>query len=321
MIFENIKKEFNLELSQINYFIKNNLKSEINLIDNIGSYLIEHNGKRIRPIINILFGKILKKNDEKNIIISSAIELIHTATLLHDDVVDLSDKRRGKLSVNKVWGNKEAILVGDYLYTKAFKMMVNLNSIEILHLMSHTTNTMSEGEINQLINRKNFNITEEDYFKIIISKTATLFSASSLSSAILAKSCKKNQKYAHNFGIHFGIAYQLIDDMLDYFTDDEKFGKNMCDDITTGTFTLPLIKLLMNDNYKKKIIIDIILNKTKKDYFKIKNLVIQSNTLDYTYKLATYHIDKAKKALSNFDQSKFTNIAYQLSDFILKRKY
>ena len=187
--------------------------------------------------------------------------------------------------------------------------------------MSNTTNIMSEGEIKQLINRKNFDIKEEDYLDIIRSKTGELFAASALSSAILATSEKNILKNSYEFGMHLGIAYQLIDDMLDYFTDDEKFGKNMCDDILTGTFTLPLINLMKNDMYKKKIIIDIISKNSKEDFIKIKDLIIKSNSLDYTFKLAVYHIDKAKKALSSFKKSNFIMLANQLTDFIINRKY
>lgn len=321
MIFEKIKKEFNKELIDINNFIKENLKTNVTLIDNIGNYLTSYGGKKIRPLINLLFAKILNSYTRENIIISSAIELIHTATLLHDDVVDMSEKRRNKLTVNTVWGNKEAILVGDFLYTKSFKMLVCLNNITILNLMSNTTNIMSEGEIKQLIHRKNFNIKEAEYIDIIRCKTAELFAASSLSSAILAQKDKKYLNAAYIFGIHFGIAYQLIDDMLDYFADDEKFGKNIYDDICVGTFTLPLINLITNNKYKRKMILNIILKNEKKDFIKIKDLIINSRALYYTFDLAVYHIDKAKKALSIYNDSKFLKLIYNLINFTINRKY
>lgn len=322
MILEHIKNEFKLELAQIDDFIKTNIATNVDLINNISTYLTLHSGKRIRSLIHLLFSKISSNhNNNSNITTASAIELIHTATLLHDDVVDTSEKRRGNLTVNTVWGNKEAILVGDFLYTKSFKMMVETKNINILKLMAHTTNIMSEGEIKQLIHRNNLDITEFEYLDIIKCKTAELFAASSLSSLILSNKSANNLHNAYIFGIHLGLAYQLIDDMLDYFTTDEKFGKNIYDDILCGTLTLPIIILMKENANTKKHILEIILTKSQKNLITIKNLVIKSNALDYTFNLALYHIDKAKKALSNFERSKFLDLTMQLVDFIIQRKY
>ncbi len=323
MIFENIKTNFNKELLDVDNYILKNLKSDIDLINDIGNYLTSYNGKKIRPVINILFNKIFNsKWNETHIIMASVIELIHTATLLHDDVVDLSEKRRKTLTVNKIWGNKEAILIGDYLYTKSFQMMVNLNNIKIFKLMSDTTNIMSQGEVKQLIYKKNFNITEKNYLDIIKCKTAQLFSATTLSSAILANCNTSNCNLAYKYGLHLGITYQLIDDILDYFCDDEKFGKNIADDILNGTFTLPLINLFSNNITIKNKIIEIILTNSKKDLLKIKHIVLKSTSINYTYKLALYHADKAKEALSLLHCSKkYLNIGLNLINFIINRKY
>ena len=321
MIFDDIKSELKIELEEITNIIKNSLTTNVSLINNIGTYLSLHGGKRVRPLIHILFSKILKQHTHKNIIVASIIELIHTATLLHDDVVDTSEKRRGILTINQVWGNKEAILVGDFLYTKSFKMMVEIKNTNILKLMANTTNIMSEGEIKQLSHKKNFNITEFDYLDIIRCKTAELFAASALSSAILTKTTNEKLTNAYLFGIHFGIAYQLIDDMLDYFTDDEKFGKNLCNDLLCGTLTLPIIKLINENHHKKTQILDIFFKNSQEEFKSIKEFIIKSNSLDYTFDLALYHIDKAKKALSKFEKSKFLDLCIHLSDFIIQRKY
>lgn len=321
MKFENIKKNFENELTQIDQYMENNLKSNIDIINNISNYLVSKSGKRIRPLINLIFSKMFNSFSEKNIIMSSAIELIHAATLLHDDVVDLSEKRRGKLTVNRVWGNKESILVGDYLYTKSFKMLVNITDINILKLMSHVTNIMSEGEINQLINKKNLNIKKDDYFKIVRCKTAELFGASSLSSAILAKRNKNELEMSYKFGIHFGLAYQIIDDILDYFTEDKNFGKNICDDIFSGTITLPLINLIKDNQYAKTTINNLFLYENKAEFLKIKNLIINSDVLDNSFNLALYHIDKAKKALSVFNKCVYFENLINLVNFTIDRKY
>jgi len=322
MNFEYIKNEFKNELLLVDKLIKNNLKSDVDLINDIGQYIILYTGKRVRPLITILLTKILNNEDEKNLIMASVIELIHTATLLHDDVVDMSEKRRGKLSVNSVWGNKEAILVGDFLYTRSFQMMVSTNNIEILKLMSTVTNKISEGEVNQLVHKYNFDIDYDDYFSIVKAKTAELFSAAASVVPILANANKEVCKNASDYGMHLGIAYQLIDDILDYSSDDDKFGKNTGDDILNGTFTLPLIYLMKNDLDKKLSIKNSILNINKKiNMLNIKNEVIKSNAINYTFELAKKHAYIAKKALLSINNSKYTQMALSLVDFIIDRKF
>lgn len=319
MKFDDIKNNFKNDLNEIDNFIKTNLKSNINIIGDIGHYIVSYGGKKIRPIITLIFANMIGNNTEKTIKISSAIELIHTATLLHDDVVDLSEKRRGKLSVNKVWGNKEAILVGDYLYTKSFEIMVKLENIELLSHMAKTTNIMSEGEVNQLLHKNNFDIKETDYFDIVKGKTAQLFAAAAASSAILSE--KKNLiDPCFSYGMNLGIAYQLIDDILDYTSNDEKFGKNIGDDILNGTFTLPLIYAMSEKKIKEKIK-NIIIKSDKAKLNQIKNIVIESKALDYGMNVAIDHINKAKKAISIFNKSKNKEMAEYILDFIVERKY
>lgn len=322
MNFEYIKNEFKSELSIVDNFIKQNLKSHIELIDDIGKYIIFFGGKRIRPLITILVSKILNNNDTKNLLMASVIELIHTATLLHDDVVDLSEKRRGKLSVNKAWGNKEAILVGDFLYTRSFQMMVSTNNIDILKLMANTTNTISEGEVNQLVHKYNFDINYDNYFDIIKAKTAQLFAAASGVVPILASADKHVYKNAFDYGMHLGIAYQLIDDILDYSSNDDKFGKNTGDDILNGTFTLPLIYLMKNDARKKLYIKNTLAQTSEKpNILKIKDAVLESNAIIYTTNLAKEHADLAKKALLSINDSRYTQMALSLVDFVIDRKF
>lgn len=319
MKFDNIKNNFKNELNEIDTFIKENLKSNISIIGDIGHYIVSYGGKKIRPLITIIFDKILENNIEKTIKTSSAIELIHTATLLHDDVVDLSEKRRGKLCVNNIWGNKEAILVGDYLYTKSFEIMVKLKNITLLNHMAKTTNIMSEGEVNQLLHKNNFDITEFDYFEIIKYKTAQLFASSAAVSAIMSKK-KSLIEPCFSYGMNLGLAYQLIDDMLDYTSTDEKFGKNTGDDILNGTFTLPLI-YAMSKTKNKEEIKNIILNSDKKKLLQIKKIVAESNALDYTMDLAIKHTNKAKEAISIFNNSKNKEMAIYILDFITEREY
>lgn len=322
MKFEEIKNVFKSELLLVDNFIRENLRSNNGLINDIGKYVFLYGGKRVRPLITILFGKIFNCVLQENILMSSVIELIHTATLLHDDVVDISEKRRGKLSVNAMWGNKEAILVGDFLYTRSFQMMVNVKNVEILELMAFTTNIMSEGEVNQLIHKKNFDISEADYFNIIKCKTAHLFAAAALIGPILSKVDKKICNAAFLYGMHLGITYQLIDDMLDYYTDDYRFGKNVGDDIFSGTFTLPLIYAMFNNKISKFKLNDIIsAGYNENELFNIRDCVLESGALDYTFSLALKHANEAKKAISNIIESDYTRMALYLVDFVVNRKY
>ncbi len=319
MKFDNIKNNFKTELDEIDNFIKDNLKSNISIIGDIGHYIVSYGGKKIRPLITIIFDKLLDNTIDKTIKTSSAIELIHTATLLHDDVVDMSEKRRGKLSVNKIWGNKEAILVGDYLYTKSFEIMVKLQNIDLLNHMAKTTNIMSEGEVNQLLHKNNFDITESDYFEIIKCKTAQLFASSAAVSAILSGKKSLTDK-CFSYGMNLGMAYQLIDDILDYTSTDEKFGKNVGDDILNGTFTLPLIYAMSETKNKNKIK-NIILNSDNEKLLQIRKIVIDSNAIEYTMNLALKHTNKAKEAISIFNDSKNKEMATYILNFITERKY
>lgn len=321
MNYNEIKNKFKDELKAVDCFIINNLKSDSKIVEDIGDYITLCSGKKIRPLLAILFGKMMFNCEKEVILMSSVIELIHTATLLHDDVIDLSCKRRNKLSVNNIWSNKESVLVGDFLYTKSFQLMVSINNIQILKLMSKITNIMSEGEITQLIFKNNYNITEKDYFKIIISKTAKLFEAAALIAPILCNLEKKNLKIVSDFGLNFGIAYQLIDDMLDYTADNDIFGKKTGIDILNGNFTLPLIYLMENDKEKKNIIKNIILNNNDTDYYLIKKYVMESNALNYTFNLAEKHITLAKKNLNMLNDNKYKIFINDLTDFVINREY
>lgn len=322
MNIEDIKRDFSNEMKMIEDFIVKSLHSNIDLIANIGEYVILYGGKRIRPLLVMLFSKIFTCDQHKAVSMASAIELIHTATLLHDDVVDLSDKRRGKITAHKLWGNKESILVGDFLYTRAFQMMVNVDNLNILKFMADTTNIMSEGEVYQLVNRNNFDIRESDCLNIIKCKTAQLFAAAALVSPTLSEACDEFKIAAFNYGMYLGIAYQIIDDFLDYSTDDIRFGKNVATDIKSSTFTLPLV-YFMNESISNKNFVKNVLDKdfSIEDILEVKNKVIQSNALKHTFDLALNYTDLARKTILSIPESKYTHLALSLIDFILNRKY
>lgn len=322
MNFEDMKVFFKQEIMDIDNFILSSLKSKVELIDNIGNYLILHSGKRIRPLLTLIFSKIFDADYFKTISIASAIELIHTATLLHDDVVDVSDKRRGKLTVNKLWGNKEAILVGDFLYTRSFQMMVDINNIHVLKLMSCTTNTMSEGEVFQLINRGNFNITESACIEIIKCKTAKLFSAATCVSGIISNASEDLINATEKYGYYIGIAYQLIDDVLDYSSSDDRFGKKIGVDILSSTFTLPLVNFMKLNKHNKDFIINTVNSEINFESIDlIRKSVLASNSLSYVINLAKEYAKSAKDSLQIVPCSSYKDFALSLADFILNRKY
>lgn len=322
MFFENIKKEFELELLEVNELIKTSLVSNVDLIKDVSDYIISCGGKRIRPLLTILFSKLLNCKGNKHIISACVIELIHTATLLHDDVVDISEKRRGKVTINCNWGNKEAILVGDFLYTRSFQIALEIKNFEILKLISDSANIMSEGETVQLVNKRNFNMNESDYFFVVKSKTAQLFSTSTSIGSIVANSEFDVRNSVANYGMHLGIAYQLVDDALDYITNSDKFGKNVGDDIFDGIFTLPLIYAFKNISISDKNKLYSIINNYDRSCLQdVKDIVINSGGIEYTLDIAKAEINNARKFLSILPKSKYLDISFSILDFVINRDH
>ena len=229
------------DMAAVNASILEQLNSEVSLINQLGYYIISGGGKRIRPMIAVLAAKALSYEGDKHVKVAALIEFIHTATLLHDDVVDESDMRRGKATANAAFGNAASVLVGDFIYTRAFQMMTDLESLPVLALMAKAVNVIAEGEVQQLINCNDPDITEESYMQVIYSKTARLFEAASQSSAMLAGGNDEQIKALQDYGRYLGTAFQLIDDLLDYDADGETLGKNTGDDLDEGKPTLPLL--------------------------------------------------------------------------------
>lgn len=233
--------------------IRGNLNSEVALINTLAEYVIASGGKRLRPMLTILAGKAINDQFNPKLHIAAAVvEYIHTATLIHDDVVDDSDQRRGKKTANNVWGNEAAVLVGDFLYSRAFQLMQQLDSLPIQNIFADTTNTIAEGEVIQLLNIGNLEMTEEDYFSIIESKTAVLFSAACKVGAMISGGTKDQIEALGEYGRNLGIAFQLMDDILDYEGTPEELGKNLGDDLNEGKLTLPLIHAIKNNKIPKK---------------------------------------------------------------------
>ena len=249
------------ELDQMNKILVNRLDSNVDLINQMSHYIISSGGKRIRPLLLLLCARATDYDGDYHYSMAVVIELIHTATLLHDDVVDQSTTRRGQETANELWGNAPSVLVGDFLYSRAFEIMVEPNSMEIMKILSKATNQISEGEVLQLLNIKNANVTQKEYYRVIERKTACLFKAACQIAGILSNSNQKVIEAMGKFGMHLGNAFQIIDDTLDYESDSNIIGKEVGDDLSEGKVTLPMIyaleKTTKSDN---KILTDAIQN-------------------------------------------------------------
>ncbi|PKF51142.1 octaprenyl diphosphate synthase [Enterovibrio nigricans] len=236
------------DMAKVDKKILAQLNSDVALINQLGFYIISGGGKRLRPMLAVLAAKALNYQGEGHVTAAAFIEFIHTATLLHDDVVDESDLRRGKATANAMFGNAASVLVGDFIYTRAFQMMTELRSLRILDVMSESTNVIAEGEVLQLMNCNDPDITEESYMQVIYSKTARLFEAATQIGAILADSSEEIEIALQDYGRYLGTAFQLIDDVMDYTSQGEEMGKNTGDDLAEGKPTLPLLHAMVNGN-------------------------------------------------------------------------
>ena len=296
-ILNEINDQLSNEIDDLNAFLKKVTTTEIPLINTLSSHMIDSGGKRIRPIIVFLISKIM--SNEKKVIESAAIiELIHAATLLHDDVVDQSDVRHNINTANKLWGNDSAVLVGDFLYSRAFELIVEINRERVYKILAETTNKISQGEVMQLMYKEKIIEDKEKYIEIVYLKTGKLFEASALVAMDIAGS--SNYDWAKQFGKNFGIAYQLRNDYLDYFGDDNETGKNIAEDLSEGKSTLPLIHSYINSNTNDKSIIENIFNnKILSDTDKLREIFIKNGSDKYTLEAIDTYTQNAIDAVES----------------------
>ena len=296
-ILNEINDQLSKEIDDLNAFLKKVTTTEIPLINALSSHMIDSGGKRIRPIIVFLISKIM--SNEKKVIESAAIiELIHAATLLHDDVVDQSDVRHNINTANKLWGNDSAVLVGDFLYSRAFELIVEINRERVYKILAETTNKISQGEVIQLMYKEKIIEDKEKYIEIVYLKTGKLFEASALVAMDIAGS--SNYDWAKQFGKNFGIAYQLRNDYLDYFGDDNETGKNIAEDLSEGKSTLPLIHSYINSNRNDKSIIENIFNnKILSDTDKLREIFIKNGSDKYTLEAIDTYTQNAIDAVES----------------------
>ncbi len=312
------------DIIEVNKFILQNLAGSLSLVTKLSNHIVNSGGKRIRPLLTIACARLCSYSGTRHILHASVIEFIHTATLLHDDVVDNSKKRRGRKTANYVWDNKSSILVGDYLLSKAFKLLTSDGSMQCIKIISDVSVKISHGEVKQLIHTNNLSTTESQYLDIVTDKTAQLFSAACKISAAICEIDEDKKNCLSDFGKFTGIAYQIIDDTLDYFSDTKHSGKELGNDLKEKKMSLPLILCYQRSSAKEKRIIENILAKTKiidKDLQSIINIMNNYNIkLDCLNKARHFSI-MAKDSLGNFKPSAEKDHILKLLDFLIERKY
>ncbi len=310
------------DMRQVNELIQEKLHSEIRLIDQLGHYIINSGGKRLRPALVLLSANCFGRHDRRHIELAAIIEFIHTATLLHDDVVDASMLRRGQATANQRWGNEASVLVGDFLYSRAFQMMVEIDSMPIMTILADATNKIAEGEVQQLINRYDPETTEERYLQVIHHKTAKLFEAAAQAGAAVAGQDPQREQAMAAYGKHLGIAYQFIDDLLDYSAPSERLGKNIGDDLAEGKPTLPLLYAMWNSPEKEAAMIrNAIKSGGLREIEQISQVIAATGALRYTAERAREEAAAAVRALEGLPRSSYLDALTALADFVTARNY
>jgi len=310
------------DLRLVDAVIERELESDVVLINQVAQYIIGSGGKRLRPLSVVLAARACGYRGQRHVEAAAVVEFIHTATLLHDDVVDNSDRRRGRDTANHVWGNEASVLVGDYLYSRAFQMMVAIGDMRIQAVMADATNMIAEGEVLQLMNAHDPDTTEERYLQVIYRKTAKLFEAGTRLGAILAQSSREIETAMVDYGRHLGAAFQLIDDVLDYRAQPEELGKNLGDDLAEGKPTLPFIHALshasLEDTARLRRAIEI---GGIEDLPVVTRAIESSGGLEYTARLARREKDLALEALGRLPESAYVKGLHALAEFAVARTF
>ena len=309
------------DFDAVNRTIVAQLNSKVPLVETIGQYIIESGGKRLRPLLVLLAARSLDYKGDKHITLATLIEFMHTSTLLHDDVVDESHMRRGKKTANDAWGNAPSVLVGDFLYSRSFQMMVDVGSMRIMAILSSATCIIAEGEVLQLTNIGNPSISEADYFETIQGKTAVLFEAASHSGAVLADATPEQERALQYYGRYLGLAFQLIDDLLDYQGDAEAMGKNVGDDLAEGKPTLPLIHAMERGTPEQaKLIRQVIRQGGLEQLNEVLEIINATGALEYTRARAVEMADKALAELDALPPSPYRDSMANIARLAVDRK-
>jgi octaprenyl-diphosphate synthase len=320
MSFASVKTLVDDDLQEVDRVIRTRLASDVVLINQIAEYIVGSGGKRLRPLVVLVAGRACGNSDVRNAQAAAIIEFIHTATLLHDDVVDGSTLRRGRETANEVWGNEASVLVGDYVYSRSFEMMVSLGSMRVMDVMAGATNKIAEGEVLQLLNANDADTTQERYFEVIYRKTAKLFESGAQIAAILAGAPAAIEGAMARYGRHLGTAFQLIDDVLDYHSDSEQLGKNLGDDLAEGKPTLPLIHVMRTGSSEQAALVRRAIIEGGRDAFDGVLAAIRAcSALDYAREAARREAEAAARAIAPLPASEFKQSLLELASFSVTR--
>ena len=320
MSFNDIKAVVSSDFDTVNTFILEQLHSDVPLIGEVGEYIVNSGGKRLRPLLCLLSANACGYQGQDHITVAAITEFLHTATLLHDDVVDASNLRRGKATVNAVWGNPHSVLVGDFLISRSFQMIVSVKNLRLMEILADATNVISEGEVLQLINIHDPDTTEESYFKVIRYKTAKMFEVAAESAAVLAESPEEQVKAMVSYARHMGAAFQLADDILDYTGSAEEMGKNVGDDLAEGKPTLPLIYTINNGSSEQvNMIREAITHGGLENLDEILDIVKTCGAIEYTMNMAQKEADLAVSALNTIPDSPYRDALISLAKLAVDR--
>ncbi|MDH5180821.1 MAG: octaprenyl diphosphate synthase [Gammaproteobacteria bacterium] len=320
-----IKEIYNLiadDMDAVNNCITERLSSDVVLINQIGHHIVNSGGKRLRPVLHLLAARALGYTGKHHIELAALIEFIHTATLLHDDVVDASELRRGQDTANSLWGNEASVLVGDFLYSRAFQMMVKVNNMRVMEILADATNTIAEGEVQQLLNVHDPDTTEERYYQVIHNKTAKLFESATQLAAVICGQSDTLESAMAAYGIHLGTAFQLVDDCLDYNSSADEIGKNIGDDLAEGKPTLPLIYgMRVGTPEQTAAIRKAIESGGLESIDEVLATIKATSAIEYTAAAARAEADKAIACLACIPDSPYREAMHELAEFAINRKY
>ncbi len=322
MDYEAIKALVRDDLRAVDREIETRLQSDVALINQMGSYIVHSGGKRLRPVLVLLGSRAFGYTGNAHIRLAAIVEFIHTATLLHDDVVDASELRRGHTTANTIWGNEASVLVGDFLYSRAFEMMVEVGSMRVMEILAHTTNTIAKGEVMQLLNCHDPETTEERYIEVIRNKTAKLFQAGAQLAAVISGQNPQIEEDMAAYGMHLGTAFQLVDDALDYGRDNHELGKNIGDDLAEGKPTLPLIYTLRQGNNRQRELIRAAIEEGGLAQMEeVMDAIESTGSITYTARRAEDEASRATAALTAIPDSPYKQALLDLAHFSAHRSH
>ena len=322
MQVDNIKALVADDMKAVDDVIQERLSSEVVLVNQLSQYIVNSGGKRLRPILSLMASRAYGYEGQHHHTLAAIIEFIHNATLLHDDVVDESELRRGKETANALFGNAASVLVGDFLYSRAFEMMVDVNNMKVMQILAETTNVIAEGEVMQLMNCHDADTTEQRYLDVIHAKTAKLFEAATRLGAVMCQRPEAEEKAMASYGMHLGTAFQLIDDVLDYSSSSEEMGKNVGDDLAEGKPTLPLIYAMRNGSKAQSDVVRKAIEDGGLDYLEpVMQAIKETGAIEYTEKTAKNEAELAIQQLDHLPESSYKQALQDLARYSVDRSF